>query len=78
MHVDQVVDSAGTIMVTLENDDNTTPSYYVGSPASAVVNVYDQRISLNIENASIDEGDSGETALDFEVTISPEANRPLV
>ena len=77
VHVDQVVDPAGTIMVTLENDDNTTPLYYVGSPASAVVNVYDQRISLNIENASISEGDSGETALDFEVSISPAANSPI-
>ena len=77
VHVDQVVDPAGTIMVTLENDDNTTPLYYVGSPASAVVNVYDQRISLNIENASIGEGDSGETALDFEVSITPAANSPI-
>ena len=77
VHMDQVVDPTGTIMVTLENDDSAKPLYNIGSPASAAVNVYDQRISLNIENASIDEGDSGETALDFEVTISPEANRPI-
>ena len=43
MDVDQVADPTGTIMVSLEDDTNTTPLYTVGSPASAAVNVYDQR-----------------------------------
>ena len=41
------------------------------------MNVYDQRVSLNIESASIIEGNSGITELNFEVTISPATNKPI-